>query len=130
MNKDRIMTDKQLMELHNDIRDGVTATITVKHLHDMENAIRDLLKEMHEFDTESEAEGVEWESWRAAMERAQKLVPDDRPPPPPDKDFDAADYPLKQEPGRISQKLPKSLARPDAFLGKDNEAYGIQSPED
>jgi hypothetical protein len=36
MKMERIMTDKQLMELHDDIRDGVSMIVSCKHYHDME----------------------------------------------------------------------------------------------
>lgn len=83
------MTDEQLMELHNDIRDGITATITVKHLHDLENAIRDIL---NAFDF-----SVVDEKQLEALMEAKRLVPADRKPPPPKQDFDPKDYQLKQK---------------------------------
>ena len=87
MAKDRIMTDEQLMELHDAIRDGVTALITTKHLNDMNNAIRDLVKAFNHTSMTNEQ--------HIALQRAARLVPaKDRKPP---KKFNPADYPLKQK---------------------------------
>ncbi len=95
MSNDRIMTDEQLMELHNDIRDGVTATITVKHLHDMETALREVFNAFNKTPIISSLNDRQLK----ALLQVTTLVPaKDRPPPPINKTYIPSDYPLKQEP--------------------------------
>ncbi len=99
MAEDRIMTDEQLMELHNDIRDGVTATITVKHLHDRDNA---LWEEFNAFKDSTLMSSLN-DRQMNALDKITKLVPaKDRPPPPKNEKYNPKDYPLKQK-GAINE---------------------------